>query len=403
MSYKKWGMAFPVILDGLSPEQVIAEAVEMGQSELIVCSMIYASYRMVLPRHPKQVYQLETGMTFFPVNDSFYDNCQIQPVNSRDFGHRDLFKETTKAAAKYEIDIAAWVSCFANGRIAKEYPESAVENLYGSKDRLFLCFNNPEVKKYVQAMFRNLVSEYPISSIMADKIPQSMLEANSFAGRIDPLLRLAGSICFCEHCMTQAKNDEIDLVEAKRILFRVAEASRKVPQYVRDALADELSGDTEAPLFLLEEPLIADVLRWRTSCVARFLNETRQMVQNIRSECKVSACLVPPVKIGHDATAPRAWLCAQTYRQFAPVVDTLHSVIHWEPEVVEYDTRRARDMVDQANPNCELCVHVSAYGRSRPEEMSLLVKAALGQGADSIAFFCHDLLDDRMIDALKAL
>jgi hypothetical protein len=230
-----------------------------------------------------------------------------------------------------------------------------------------------------------------------------MMELNHFAGRFDPLLRLAGSICFCDHCMEQARKDGIDLVEAKKIMTRVAEASRKVPQWVRESMLDDLRGDTEIPLFLLEEPLIAEVLRWRIDCVARFLTQTRQIIQAIQPGVKLSACLVPPVKVGHDATSPRAWLGAQTYRKFSTVVDSIHGVIHWEPESVAYDTRRARDMVDMGNPKCELRIQVAAYGKTKPEDIAPLVQAARGQGADTMAFFCHDLLDDAMIEAIKAI
>lgn len=403
MSYKRWGIAFPAILDGLGTERVLAEAAEMGQAEFILCSIIYRGYRLLMPRHPKQIYQLETGMTFYPVDESFYQGCHIRPVSTRDFARRDLFAEAAAAAEKHQIGLSAWISCFANGRVAAEYPDVAVENLYGARDRLFLCFNHPEVQQFVLAMFRDMVTRYPLSSVMADKIPQSMLELEAFGGRIDPLLRLVGSICFCGHCLAQARQDGIDLAEAKQRALEVAEASRKVPQYAREALADELHGDTEIPLFLLEEPLFTDVLNWRIRCVVRFLGQVRELVRSIRPACKLSAALVPPVKIGHDATAPRAWLGAQTYRAFAPTLDTLHAVIHWSPDVVAYDTRRARDQINVSNPNCELCVHVAAYGKRRPEEMQTLVQAALEQGADSLAFFCHDFLDDRMLTALKAL
>ena len=192
-------------------------------------------------------------------------------------------------------------------------------------------------------------------------------------------------------------------VRCSMLALEVAEASRNLPQYVLEALSEDLQGDTEIPLFLLEEPLFADVLRWRTRCVAHFLERLRDLIKGIRAECKLSAALVPPVKIGHDATAPRAWLAAQTYRAFAPVVDTLHCVIHWDADVVAYDTRRARDQINASNPDCELCVHVAAYGKRRPEEIASLVQAARGQGADSIGFFCHDLLNDEMIAAITAL
>jgi hypothetical protein len=403
VSYKTWDVSFPCIIEGLGAERVLAEAAEMGHSEFILCSIIYKGYRLVMPRHPRQIYQLETGMTFYPADESAYIDCLIRPVSTRDWAGRDIFQEVADAAAKVGIDLCGWVSCFANGRVANEYPQVAVENLYGSRDRLFLCFNHPEVQKYGLAMFRDLVTRYPLTSVMADKIPQSMLELDTLGGRIDPLLRLVGSICFCEHCVAQAEKDGIERHAVKQRALQIAEATRKVPQYVIESLAGDLHGDTEIPLFLLEEPEFAEVLKWRIQCVVRFLSQVREMVRGIRPECKLSAALVPPVKIGHDATAPRLWLGAQTYRAFAPVLDTLHCVIHWEPDVVEYDTRRARDQVDASNPDCELCVHVAAYGRRRPEEMPLLAQAARKQGADSIAFFCHDLLNNRMIEALKTL
>ena len=109
-------------------------------------------------------------------------------------------------------------------------------------------------------MFRDLVTRYPLTSVMADKIPQSMLELDTFGGRIDPLLRLVGSICFCEHCMAQAHKDGIDLQAVKQRALQIADATRKVPQYVIDSLAGDLHGDTEIPLFLLEEPEFAEVL-----------------------------------------------------------------------------------------------------------------------------------------------
>ena len=121
------------------------------------------------------------------------------------------------------------------------------------------------------AMFADLASRYPLTSMMADKIPQTTLELDGFGGRIDPLLRMAGSICFCEHCLAQAQKDGVDLKAAQRMALELGEASRKIPQHVREALKDDLKGDTEIPLFLIENPLFADVLRWRMDCVVRFL------------------------------------------------------------------------------------------------------------------------------------
>ncbi|RPJ51720.1 MAG: hypothetical protein EHM21_02020 [Chloroflexi bacterium] len=401
MATKIYGIGFPAILDGLGPDRVMAEAAGMGAREFIACSIIYRGYRLVMPRSPRQIYQLETGVTFYPADESIYRGSRIQPVSTRDFSGRDLFMESARAAERNGITLSAWVSCFANGRVAELYPDTAVQNLYGARDRLFLCFNNPDTIQYCLNMVKDLTCHYPLSSIMLDKIPQSMLEQEAFAGRIDPLLRLAGSICFCEHCHAQAREDGIDLAHVQELLLALAEASRKIPQYVRESMRDDLRGDIEIPGLLLEEPELYAVLQWRIRCVVHFLEQAKALVASPQSGCKLSAALVPPVKIGHDASVPRAWLGAQSYRAFSTVLDTIHSVIHWSPDVVEYDTRRARDWINTGNPNCELCVHVAAYGSHRPDEMELLARAAVGQGADSLAFFCHDLLDERMLDTLK--
>jgi hypothetical protein len=394
------GISFPAIFDGLGPERVMAEAAQMGERELILCATIYTGYRLVMARHPRQIYQLEEGLTFYPCDPSYYRGTNMLPQATRDFAGRDLFAEAAKAGEKHGVGLIGWVSCFANRRLANAHPENAVENLYGSRDRLFLCFNNPNVVEFCLSMFRELATRYPIVEVMADKIPQSQLELMSFGGLIDPLLRLCGSICFCEHCLAQATRDGVDLAGAKARALEVGEASRKVGSHVRAALHEDLHGDTEIPLFLVEEPLFAEVLRWRMQCIVRFFQHARAALDTVRPGVKLSACVVPPVKIGHDFTAPRAWLGAQSYRYFAPVVDTLHCVIHWEAPVVEYDTRRARDQVDAGGAACELCVHVPAYGRFAPGDIAGLTEAALKQGADSVCYFCHDLLDQPMVEAI---
>jgi hypothetical protein len=397
-----YGISFPAIVQGLGPDRVVRELTGMGQTELILCATIYTGYRLVMPRHPAQIYQLEEGLTFYPCTEGEYEDTDMRPAPSRDLAGRDLFAETTEAGAEHGVNVHAWVCCFANRRLATTYPQNAIQNMYGSRDRMFLCFNNPNVRNFCKGMVRELLERYPLAAVMLDKIPQSQLEIDSFAGRIDPLLRLCGSICFCEHCLAQAASDGIDLPGAKERALEIGEASRRVDQHVRVALADDLRGDTEIPLFLLEEPLFAEVLRWRIECVVGFLQEVRDVVRAVSPEAKLSACVVPPVKIGHDFTSPRAFLCAESYRRFAPAVDTLHSVIHWEPSVVEYDTRRARDQVDAAGTDCELCVHVPAYGRFAPDDIKPLTEAALRQGADSIAYFCHDLMGESMMAAVSA-
>ena len=125
--------------------------------------------------------------------------------------------------------------------------------------------------------------------------------------------------------------------------LEIAEASRNLPQYVLEALSEDLQGDTETPLFLLEEPLFADVLRWRTRCVAHFLERLRDLIKGIRAECKLSAALVPPVRSGIPNAPAPGW---HTDVPRIARGDTLHCVIHWDADGRLY-TRGARRTAPQ--------------------------------------------------------
>ena len=66
----------------------------------------------------------------------------------------------SKEPARAGISPGAWVTIFANGLIAKTHTPWAVQNLYQSADRLFLCFNNPEVREYSLRVCSEVAERY---------------------------------------------------------------------------------------------------------------------------------------------------------------------------------------------------------------------------------------------------
>jgi len=295
-----------------------------------------------------------------------------------------------------------WVTVFANGRIAKSHPKWAVQNLYGSADRLFLCFNNPEVLEYSLRICEEIAERYDVGEIMLDKIPQLCLEVNTFAGRIDPVLRVLGSFCFCPHCTTAARQAGIDLEACREKALTLASESLAIPPHVVNAQADELKGDTEVPLLLLDHPWIMELLRFRIECIRRFLVDVRQCTNKSRKDLVLSMAFVPPVKVGHDAFSPRSWLGAQSYAAYKDsAADRIHCVVHWGTDVVEYDTRRAVDAVRSGKT--KICTHIRAYGPARPDEMAGLVNAVQRGGADGVGYFCYDLMTEEMLAAICRL
>jgi hypothetical protein len=275
-----------------------------------------------------------------------------------------------------------------------------VENLYGSRDRLFLCFNNAEVREYSLTVCEEIAERYDVSEIMLDKIPQLCIEVDAFGGtRLDPVLRTLASICFCSDCATTASKHGIDLKTSKEKALKLAARCLAMPPHIVCSQRDDLKGDAEIPLLLLDEPWIADLLRFRMESTKLFLDEVRRRIEAKRKGTVMSVAFVPPAKSGHDSSQPRPWLAAQSYAAYRNSVDVIHSVIHWNADVVEYDTHRAVDSV--SGGTAKIATHIRCYGEARPEEIPGLLNSIKRGGASGVGYFCYDLMSPDLLKATQ--
>ncbi|MBN2295797.1 MAG: hypothetical protein JXM70_25425, partial [Pirellulales bacterium] len=365
----RWICQFPPSL-AVEGESCYTEMSRMGTNRLLFCTMIYAPYRMLMPRYPqKALYSMEEGKYFFLPESHRYRDLPVQPTPSTDFDGRDLLAEAVHGARKAGISPGAWLTSFASGLLAKSHPQWAIQNLYGSADRLFLCFNNPEVREYTFRVCSEIAGRYEIDELMLDKIPQHCIESECMAGgRLDPVVRTMASICCCPHCTAAAAVDGIDLQECRQKAIMLCAEFMKMSQHVLNARGYELLGDTGVPLLLVDHPWVLDLLRFRINAVRGVLTEVRKHLNDIRPDVKLSIAFVPPITSGHDAAQPRSWLAAQSYAGYKDAdADIIHSVIHQDPKSVEYDTRRAVDAV--ADGHVEIVTHVRACGSTNPLEI----------------------------------
>lgn len=383
---------------GESPQQVAQGLQRSGANRLLFFTSLYYGYRVLQRRYPQRaIYALEADRVFYVPDPSFYTDCSIQPERSVDMGDQDLLAGLVAACRAEGIRFSALVPMCAGIRLAQARPDLAVVNLYGSRDRLFLCYNNPEVRAYRLAMIREIASRYAVDALMLDKIPQTMLEARALAGALDPPLRTVGSFCFCPHCKVRARRSGLDLEEVQARCLALAARSLRIPGYVVEALGDQLAGDTEIPLLLLEEPLLQRMLAFRFETAVELIAEAGAVARAARPGIVFQVAFVPPAHIGHDATSPRSWLAAQSYKHCAPVVDEILCVVHWEPDVVRFETHRA---VEAAEGRCKVITSMRLYGPTRPEDVPLLAEAALAGGSHGVSFLGYDVAGEELLKAL---
>ncbi len=400
-SVTRWVCQFPISLAVEGPD-CYRRMADAGLQRTLFCSVIYSPYRLVLPRYPhKAIYSLEEGRYYYAPELQRYSDLPVRPQASDDFADRDLLREMTDGAVQAGLEAGAWVTIFANGAIAKAWPDWAVKNLYDSADRLYLCFNHPQVREYALRVCEEVAQRYALSEIMLDKIPQACLELNAFAGRIEPIMRTLGSFCFCTHCLHAARQAGLDLAEYRLRALALTGQAMNIPPHLVNAQASEITGDNEIPLLLLDHPWILEILDFRLESIRRFLAEVRARVETRRRGVTLSLAFVPPAKIGHDASSPRAWLGAQSYAAYKDTaVDLIHNVVHWDAATVEYNTRRAVNAVEGGS--VQICTHIRAYGATDPAELPGLAQAVRRGGTARVGYFCYDLMSHPMLEALES-
>ena len=106
-------------------------------------------YRLAMSRYPqKGIYSMEEGTYHFIPEKDRYRHLPVRRRRRPTGTAATCWPNRCDGWREAGISPGAWVSVFANGLIAKTHPSWAVQNLFGSADRLFLCQNNPEVREY---------------------------------------------------------------------------------------------------------------------------------------------------------------------------------------------------------------------------------------------------------------
>lgn len=384
---------------GETPEQTAANLRQAGATDLLFFSSIYTSYRLLQPRYRQRaIYTPETDMVYWQPDLSIYDNSSVKPQRSHDFGDTDSLEAFSKALHNEGLKFNPLVPICAGQRLVQARPDLAVKNLYNSPDRLFMCYNNPDLRAYRFAMIKDIASRYDIDNLMLDKIPQTQLEQYSLSGIFDPPLRTVGSFCFCDHCKKLAAESSLDLDEIKQRCLDIANRSLDIPPHIVASQGTKLTGDTEIPLLLLEEPLIYKMLQFRFDTAIEFVAEMKAILKQYRPKANLQLAFVPPSHVGHDMTSPRAWLTAQSYKKYANVADEINAVIHYDPDTVRFETQRA---VTAAEGKTRVMAGMRFHSTTRPEQVAALGDAAIAGGASSVQFLGYDIASDELLKALQ--
>ena len=189
----------------------------------------------------RSIHYSEQGAVYFPVRAERYG--RIEPRLFDEPEVLGAYAQAAEHAPARGIQLNAWVIGMFQPWIARAYPDTAVENVFGARSFATTCPASPDVQEYLAALVGDLCEQYPVHSALLERPGHPEFAYGWVRERIlidlDPWTRFLAGLCFCENCLTAARAHGVDAVEVRE----------SVARELRDRLSRRQdSGDLEATI-----------------------------------------------------------------------------------------------------------------------------------------------------------
>src|SRR5215469_3443309 len=162
-----------------------------------------------LPDHGKQEYDTSFhGGNFAHTHEQFYSRTSLRKIQAPDHPGFDVLANVLPKAQSRNMKTFCWYEDVFRRDL--EGVENLQEVTLSGKKAGTLCFHNPEVQAFWQALTEDYVRSYPIDGVMWGSERQG-----PFGNAIGALHGGAGTnpsevTCFCDFCKREAKSRGVD-------------------------------------------------------------------------------------------------------------------------------------------------------------------------------------------------
>lgn len=272
-------------------EQVFSRIKEAGIKHVNLATS-YHSGRYILPHNPKRkTYFAEEGVVYFRPDPSFYEDTPIKPKMSSQFPDVDVVALATEEARKYGIGVNSWTVTLHNSRLGRAHPEAAVVNPYGDTDYNFLCPNNPDSRKFLIGLVRNLAEKYKLEAIQLESAGYIWgLEHGDhhemLGTQIEPFTSDLMGICFCKNCAAKMEQEKLHPDSLRRLVRSVVDLSFDTPTNVLHKIPIE---ETLRNSYVLSTDVeeLHELLRFKRATVNSLLEEVRDALKSSNPKTKL--------------------------------------------------------------------------------------------------------------------
>jgi hypothetical protein len=295
-----------------------------------------------LPDHGKQEYDAEFhGGNFARTHDKYYAHTSLKKIEAPDHPGFDVLASVLPQAQSRRIKVFCWYEDVFRRDL--EGIDRLQEVTLSGKKASTLCFHNPEVQAFWQALTEDYVRSYPVDGLMWGSERQgpfgNAIGAMHGGARTNPL----EVTCFCDFCKREGKSRGIDVQ-------RAVEGYTKLASLVHDSRAANGPPDGYFVSYwrqLLNYPeILAWEKLWNDGQKSTYAN-IYQLAKSIRRDIAVGW------HIWHNNSFSPFYRAAQDYAQFREYSDFLKVVMYNNcggPRLASYVNSISRTILGDFSP-----------------------------------------------------
>ena len=295
-----------------------------------------------LPDHGKQEYDTNFhGGNYAQTHEQYYACTALKKIQAPDHPGFDVLAEVLPRAQARRMKTFAWYEDVFRHDL--EGIDHLQEVTLSGKKASTLCFHNPDVQGFWQALTEDYVRSYPIDGVMWGSERQGPFgnaigAAHGGAG-VDPF----EVKCFCDLCRSEAKSRGIDVTHA-------VEGYKKLASLVRDSRAAQRPADGYFVSYWRLLVKYPEILAWE-----KLWNDGQQSAYaNIH---QVAKSIRPGVAVGwhiwHNNSFSPFYRAEQDYGEFCKYSDFLKVVMYNNcggPRLASYANSVSRTILGDFSP-----------------------------------------------------
>jgi hypothetical protein len=290
-----------------------------------------------LPDHGKQEYDTEFhGGNFARTHEKYYAHISLKKTEAPDHPGFDVLASVLPQAQSRRIKVFCWYEDVFRRDL--EGIDRLQEVTLSGKKASTLCFHNPEVQAFWQALTEDYVCSYAIDGLMWGSERQgpfgNAIGAMHGGSRTNPL----EVTCFCDFCQREGKSRGIDVL-------RAVEGYRNLASLVRESRDSNRPTDGYFVSYwrlLLQYPeILAWEKLWNDGQQSTYVN-IYQLAKSIRRDIAVGW------HIWHNNSFSPFYRAAQDYAEFRKYSDFLKVVMYNNcggPRLASYANSISRTML----------------------------------------------------------